>query len=337
MSDHNPPDRIAAEPPVPIVAPIPTLPYTYPPMLPLPPRAPAPPRVWPVFVAVLSVFPVMFGVWIVAFAAMFLLCPPNATLTPEQSQQRIQNAIKNPNFLIPILIAISLGNLGIALCGGWLSPLKPRLRLGLGQSAAGWGALFLLAIGTLAAGEAAINIVQLIGIHADQGTNELLNVMARNATPAQYATLLVVVSVFPAVCEELLFRGYCQTRLVARWGSFWGIGISAVMFGLIHMDPVQTPDMVFLGSYLGWTAFRIGSTRTSMGCHLINNLAAIGLSALGSKAGEAHESASKLQLVFWIALGLLICGACTWIANRLIPPRVWKENKPEFPPVAEAV
>jgi membrane protease YdiL (CAAX protease family) len=257
----------------------------------------------------------------VAFICLFVFNRFSGNSGTQGSQALIQDAMKHPQFLIPILATISLGNLGIALCGGWLSPLKPRRRLALAPSSAGWGAMILLAIGTLAFGLAALSFIQLIGIHANQGSNQLLSDLARNASRGQYATLLVVVSVFPAICEELLFRGYAQTRLVARWGAVWGIAVSALMFGIIHLDPVQTPDMILLGSYLGWTAYRTGSTRTSMFCHLINNLTAISLAVIGSKAGKPDEVTTTQQMLVMLAVGLIVCGVCTGIANRLIPPR----------------
>lgn len=45
--------------------------------------------------------------------------------------------------------------------------------------------------------------------------------------------------VFPilnAPVEELQYRGYAQSRLIAASGSVWfGIGITAIGFGLLHM------------------------------------------------------------------------------------------------------
>lgn len=293
------------------------------------PLVPRPPRVWPVFVAAGAVLPVIVLVWIVGFVGWFIVHPPAGAMTARESQARVQEAVKHPEFVILILAAISLGNAGIALSGGWLSPLKPRCRLALAPGSAGWGALVLLVIGTLAAGLAAINFVSLIGIRANQGSSQLLNDMAKTGSPIQCATLLAVVSLFPAVCEELLFRGYVQTRLIARWGSIRGIAISAVMFGLIHMDLVQTPDMILLGSYLGWTAYRTGSTRTSMLCHLINNLVAIAVPLIGSKSGETDAPPTTTQMLLAITFGLIVCALCTWIANRLIPRPTTPDGKGE--------
>jgi len=319
LEPNSPPDDSSSPPPIalPIDLPQPPmLPYAAPP--PLPPANPL--RVWPVFVAWLSAFPVLILVWIIAFVVWFAV--QAATGTPiKEAQAHTQDVLKQPLFLIPVMAAIALGNAGIALCGGLLSPLKLVRRLALNPGTAGWGALLLMSIGTLAAGMIGINTVRLIGIHADQGSNQIIMDMARNSSRTEYAALLLVISVFPAVCEELLFRGYAQTRLVARWGTVAGITVATLMFAIAHLDPVQTPDMLFLGSYLGWTAWRTGSMRTSMFCHLINNATAVGLSMIPEKLGDPTEPTTHAQMLIAIGIGSAVCAICTWSANRLIPPR----------------
>ena len=221
------------------------------------------PRVWPVFVALASVFPLMTGVWIVAFIAWFAIAAAMGLSTSATPQTRVAEAMKEPLFLLPVLMAISLGIAAIAVCGGLLSPLKIRRRLALRPGTAGWGSLVLLSIGTLSTSVTAGSLLQLTGVRADQGTGQLIHELVSHSSPTELAALIVVVSAFPAVCEELLIRGYVQTRLVARWGCVIGIALSGLFFGLIHMDRVQTPVMIFVGSYLGWAAYRTGSTRTS--------------------------------------------------------------------------
>jgi membrane protease YdiL (CAAX protease family) len=221
--------------------------------------------------------------------------------------------MKQPLFMVLVLALISLGNAGIAISAARLSPMNISRRLALRRGSAGWGTLILLAVGTLGAGFAAISLVQLIGIKANQGASQILSDMVKNSSPGEFAMLVIVISVFPAVCEELLFRGYAMTRLIDRWGSVMGIAISGLMFGLIHLDPVQTPAMILLGSYLGWTAYRTGSTRTSILCHLVNNAVAVALPLLDSKSDDTNPTLT--QLLSMLGIGLAACGVCTWFAN----------------------
>jgi len=60
--------------------------------------------------------------------------------------------------------------------------------------------------------------------------------------------------------------------------------------------------MMLLGSYLGWAAYRTGSTRTSIVCHLVNNAAAIGMTLLGSEVARREERESTGQMLIAIAI-----------------------------------
>jgi uncharacterized protein len=321
MSDLPPPRPSLPVPPLADPAPTAAFPFLPPPAPPHPPLPPQRPRVWPVFVAVAIVVPIMFIVWTIAFALWFAINAATSAISQPDAQARVHGAMKQPMLLIPVLAAIEIGIGGIALCGAALSPLKLKNRLALAPAKAGWLPLILLPIATLGAGAAAMSLIQLAGIHANQGTNQIISDLAHNSSHAQFALLIFMASLFPAVSEELLFRGYAQTRLIARWGAKWGIALSAIMFGLIHMDPVQTPDMILLGCYLGWVAYRKGSTRSSILCHLINNAVAVGLAFLRPDSPEDARAATTPQKLIMLAVGLGICTLFTWLATKFLPSR----------------
>ena len=69
----------------------------------------------------------------------------------------------------------------------------------------------------------------------------------------------------------------------ARTARVAGIGISALVFGAIHLEWIQGTAAALLGLYLGAVAFRAESIRPAIFCHCCNNLAAlaIGVSGLG--------------------------------------------------------
>jgi len=53
-------------------------------------------------------------------------------------------------------------------------------------------------------------------------------------------TLAVAMAAAPGVTEELFFRGFVQVRLVERLGGLAGIAVTALLFGLLHFDLVQS-------------------------------------------------------------------------------------------------
>jgi ABC-type cobalamin transport system permease subunit len=54
-------------------------------------------------------------------------------------------------------------------------------------------------------------------------------------------------------------------------------------------------------------------------CHLVNNAAAIGMTLIGSDAARRQQRETTGQMLIAIAIGVVICAICTWLANRIIP------------------
>ena len=80
------------------------------------------------------------------------------------------------------------------------------------------------------------------------------------------AILFAVVVVAP-VSEELLFRGLLLPGLAERHGRVIGILISALLFGIIHFDPVAIIYATTAGIVLGALALRTGSTLVAIALH----------------------------------------------------------------------
>jgi membrane protease YdiL (CAAX protease family) len=53
--------------------------------------------------------------------------------------------------------------------------------------------------------------------------------------------------------EEIVFRGYVQTRLVERYRALWGILIAAVVFVLLHQISYSLSPIIILSGLMLWT------------------------------------------------------------------------------------
>ncbi len=123
------------------------------------------------------------------------------------------------------------------------------------------------------------------------------------ARPVGLALAVLALCVAPAVGEETFFRGLVQTRLRERWGAAPAIVVSAALFGLLHLDPIQGSVAFVVGLYLGVAAHRLGGVRASALAHGVNNAFFLALAAAGT--GEASRAGAAAQL----GAGLAICGA----------------------------
>jgi membrane protease YdiL (CAAX protease family) len=90
--------------------------------------------------------------------------------------------------------------------------------------------------------------------------------------------LFAAVAVIAPLIEELLFRGLLQKSLSHRLPVWAAIGISALIFGAMHMDFYAMPPLVMMGVIFGVIYHVTGSLRVTILLHMVNNAAALLLS-----------------------------------------------------------
>jgi sodium transport system permease protein len=98
-------------------------------------------------------------------------------------------------------------------------------------------------------------------------------------TPADWAAMLLVAALSPAICEELVFRGFLLSSLRGRLPAWAAVGASAAAFGAFHMSLYRLAPTMTLGLVMGWLALRSRSVWPAVAFHGVNNAAALGLSA----------------------------------------------------------
>ena len=121
------------------------------------------------------------------------------------------------------------------------------------------------------------------------------------------------------VAEELLCRGAilgALLRLMPR-RPWVAIVAQALIFGLIHMNPVQT---VFGGLYallLGWLCWRTSSLLPGIVVHVVNNSCAL---LIPESVGERLFNLSPVMTLTAIAIsvGILLCGVL-WFQRKYCP------------------
>lgn len=92
---------------------------------------------------------------------------------------------------------------------------------------------------------------------------------------AEGILIILVVSVTPAICEEIFFRGFVQKSFELRLKPIWAIFITAVFFGLYHFSPYGLIALIVLGTYLGFSAYKTNSIFVPMVLHFTNNFISI--------------------------------------------------------------
>lgn len=88
---------------------------------------------------------------------------------------------------------------------------------------------------------------------------------------------IAVVALIPAICEELMFRGWIQRRLQGAMSPHLAVWVTAIIFSAVHMQFAGFVPRLLLGAALGYVYLFSGSLTGSILLHGLNNaLATIG-------------------------------------------------------------
>jgi len=90
----------------------------------------------------------------------------------------------------------------------------------------------------------------------------------------ELVVLVIIVSITPAICEEVFFRGYVQRTIERKLGAR-SIIITGIIFGLYHMQPLNLISLSLLGILFGYVSYRSKSIFPSITAHFTNNLFAV--------------------------------------------------------------
>lgn len=123
-----------------------------------------------------------------------------------------------------------------------------------------------------------------------------------------FALCVVAISFAPAVLEEFAFRGVVL-GLVRKTGEGFAIFVSAVLFGMMHLNISQIPFGFFAGLIIGFVYVKSQSIWTAMAVHAINNFISVcldfGLDMVSKRTGD------------YISLGIIAASAVVALLSLL--------------------
>ncbi len=155
-----------------------------------------------------------------------------------------------------------------------------------------------------------LRIIELLAFPSDelQGLQQLVE-------QPSLGVVLVTIALAPAICEEILFRGVLTRGLATHFHPVVAIVMSAAMFSIYHLQPIQMLPTFTLGLMFGLVTLRSGSAFPTMLAHLLNNMIALLVSR-----GEAGGFPEWLDRQPEIALVLAIVLTASGLAIALASP-----------------
>jgi ABC-2 type transport system permease protein/sodium transport system permease protein len=240
--------------------------------------------------------------------------------------------------VIPIAVARWQG---VSLPAGF--QLRPAPALGFA------GAVILgCALGPLA--------IEMILLSQDYGISTLSETDLAEKTPlvqrlvSQWQDIsplivLAAISLVPAICEELFFRGYLLSSLRGRLPAWLAIAFTAMIFGLFHASVggliivERVLSSMLVGVVLGWVAWSSRSVFPGMLAHALVNGFVVLLAYRGEDLKRLHWDMENRRHIptEWLvgALALAAIGAgLVYLGRRVLvsPPLPVSPLAVETPP-----
>ena len=103
-----------------------------------------------------------------------------------------------------------------------------------------------------------------------------------NLDKIPFLQLILLMAVLPAICEEVLFRGFLINFFEYK-GFRQSIFISGLLFAIFHLDPFRFIQVFLLGLWLGYILLKSNSLFLVMFAHFMNNFNALVLSKLETR------------------------------------------------------
>lgn len=155
--------------------------------------------------------------------------------------------------------------------------------------------------------------------------------------PGMLGFNIAMIALTPAICEEILFRGYVQRQVERSMGIVWSIVLTGLVFGAYHLQITKFLPLAALGIFLGYVTWRTGSLIPAMIVHLANNAIAI---LIGTYAANSEtltlEDLENLSLPwYFVFAGVAIFIGAIYLMNRLANIELAERRLSETDPQAE--
>ena len=142
-----------------------------------------------------------------------------------------------------------------------------------------------------------------------------------NVLEEQFKEMAKTVTGFLGICiigpimEEIMMRRIILKEMEKLTKSmWWGIIISAALFSVIHVNPIQVVFAMPAGIILGWLYCKTGSLLVPICLHMLNNT----ISFISMRIGSESEISIKSTLgtVLFIVFALITVLSVIWINRR---------------------
>lgn len=140
---------------------------------------------------------------------------------------------------------------------------------------------------------------------------------------------ILVISVFGPILEEVLFRGAITTVLLKKYSPAKAIILSALIFGIFHINPVQIFVATLIGLFLGWVFYKTASLVPCILIHMVNNALSVHLELKFPDATYLRDIFTpSVYYTLLIGFAVVLILSILWL-KRTTVAFPWKESEPK--------
>ena len=142
--------------------------------------------------------------------------------------------------------------------------------------------------------------------------------------------VIIAISVVPAICEEVMFRGYIQRSFGFKFKPHIAAIITAVFFALYHFNPYGLIPLAIIGFYLGFAAYTSQSLVIPIIIHFLNNFFAVMLYfIIGDddllKSNVSDAASLDMNVIYFFLLLILFTALMFFIRNYYTKSKIAQE------------
>ena len=144
-------------------------------------------------------------------------------------------------------------------------------------------------------------IGDLVG-HLISGSQEWLSQIMGLAIGDHDIAGYLTAMLFAPVAEELAFRGVMLKKLRRSFGLIGCALVSSLMFGIMHLNPMQSIYVLPMGMMFAYVAYKYDSVIPAIIAHILNNCLGIILPSITGRNTRSLESALLFALFIILAI-----------------------------------
>ena len=138
---------------------------------------------------------------------------------------------------------------------------------------------------------------------------------------------ILAIAIVGPILEELLFRGAITKALLQKFSPGKAIFISALIFGIFHINPVQILPAFLIGLLLGWIYYKTASLIPCILMHILNNSLSVYLNLKYPEVENLDDLVSGTPYLIIFCISVLILAGTILLMKKTTVNYPWSEKK----------